>query len=85
MKVESIHLPSIVDPCLGLPDKVFDYVSAIMPMFNVDLLVYKSEDEFILTRRKNDHFSPGWHVPGSILRLKSHCRKAVQTKGKRIV
>ena len=63
-------LPEVKNPEKGLADDVFDFVTRITPMVNVDLLVFDSSDRFLLTRRETDQFMCGWHVPGSIVRYK---------------
>lgn len=60
----------IGNPRQGLPDEVFQFVSRLTPMINVDLLVKNSENETLLTWRDDAYYGPGWHVPGGIVRFK---------------
>jgi len=60
----------IEEPKLGLPEEVFLFASRITPMVNVDLLIRNTNNEILLTWRGGDYYSPGWHVPGGIVRFK---------------
>lgn len=71
-------LPEVEDPEKGLADDVFDFVSRITPMVNVDLLVFDPSNKFLLTRRETDQFMSGWHVPGSIVRYKEDLRNRLK-------
>lgn len=61
---------SFGDPRRGLPDDVFQFVSRITPLINVDLLIQDAGGRTLLTWRDDEHFGSGWHVPGSIIRYK---------------
>ena len=39
-------------------------------MVNIDLLVRNELNEVLLTWRGGSYYSPGWHVPGGIVRLR---------------
>ena len=71
-------LPEVENPEKGLPDDVFDFVTRITPMVNVDLLVFGPSNKFLLTRRETDQFMSGWHVPGSIVRYKEDVQKRLE-------
>jgi len=60
----------IRDPTKGLPDDVFHFATRITPMVNIDLLVRNELNEVLLTWRGGQYYSPGWHVPGGIVRLR---------------
>jgi colanic acid biosynthesis protein WcaH len=60
----------IGDPAKGLPDEVFLFLSRISPMINVDLLVKNKRKQTLLTWREDGYCSPGWHIPGGIIRYK---------------
>lgn len=51
-------------------EELFLFVSSLVPIVNVDLLVYNSKGNFLLTRRKDTHCGIGWHVPGGCIRFK---------------
>ncbi len=58
----------IKNPSKGLPEEIFLFVSRITPLINVDLLIKNKQKETLLTWRDDGIFSPGWHVPGGIIR-----------------
>jgi colanic acid biosynthesis protein WcaH len=60
----------IKNPSEGLPEEIFLFISRITPMINVDLLIKNERKDTLLTWRDDDIFSPGWHIPGGIIRYK---------------
>ena len=56
----------------GLPSHLFEYVSSITPIINVDLLVHNPSEGIILSWRSDKFYGPGWHVPGGIIRFKEN-------------
>jgi len=60
----------ITDPKQGLPDAVFDLVTRLTPMVNVDLLLKDSENRTLLTWREDRFYGLVWHIPGGIIRFK---------------
>ena len=69
----------ITNPERGLPEEVFLWVSSLTPMVNVDLLIRNKKGEVLLTwREKMFHFSPGWHIPGGIVRYKERMAKRIR-------
>lgn len=54
----------------GIGDDLFILVSSLSPIVNVDLLVYNSKGQFLLSRRNDPHSGSGWHVPGGCVRFK---------------
>ena len=65
------ELDSIIeDPDSGLPEEVFLLASRITAMVNVDLLIRNDSNETLLTWRGGSYYSPGWHIPGGIVRYK---------------
>jgi ADP-ribose pyrophosphatase YjhB (NUDIX family) len=67
---------AIGDPRRGLPDDVFQLVTRLTPMTNVDLLIRNDRRETLLTWR-DDGFYRGWHVPGGIIRYKERMAERV--------
>lgn len=59
-----------ISPEKGLGEELFLFVSSLVPIVNVDLLVFNSKGQFLLTRRNDSHCGNGWHVPGGCVRLK---------------
>ena len=68
----------IADPRKGLPEEIFEFVSSITPMVNVDLVVLDNQNRVLLSWRDDEHCGAGWHVPGGIVRFK-------ETREERIV
>lgn len=60
----------VPNPSKGLPDEIFYYISRTTPLVNVDLLIKNDDNHTLLTWRDDGIFSPGWHVPGGIMRYK---------------
>lgn len=59
----------------GLPQHLFNYVSTITPMINVDIFVYSETDKtFPLIWRDDGLYGPGWHIPGGIIRFKESAK-----------
>ena len=56
-------------PETGLPEEVFRLVTKLTPMINVDLLIKNEAGETLLTWREDTLCSPGWHIPGGIIRF----------------
>jgi len=61
---------AVGDPHDGLPDDVFQFVSRVTPLVNVDLLIKDERGRTLLTWRDDEFYGAGWHVPGSIIRFK---------------
>jgi colanic acid biosynthesis protein WcaH len=60
------HIP---DPRKGLPEEVFEFVSSVTPMPNVDLVVMDAQKGILLAWRDDKQCGTGWHVPGGIIRF----------------
>ena len=58
------------DPTIGLPETLFEFATRITPMVNIDLFVRNYKKEILLTWRGGNYYSPGWHIPGGIVRLR---------------
>lgn len=54
----------------GLGSELFNFVSTLTPIVNVDLLVYNNKGQFLLAMRNDPHCGKGWHVPGGCIRFK---------------
>lgn len=60
----------IDSPTSGLPHHLFEYVSSIVPIVNVDLIAHRPERGIIMSWRDDGYYGPGWHLPGGCLRYK---------------
>ncbi len=65
-------LDTVQDARKGLPQPVFELLSRLTPLVNVDLLVKDSNGGTLLTWRGDKFYGPGWHIPGGIVRYKEH-------------
>jgi len=54
----------------GLPEDVFQLVSQLTPLVNVELLIKDEEKGTLLTWRHDEFYGPAWHLPGGIVRFK---------------
>ena len=54
----------------GLPKDVFQLVSQLTPLVNVELLIKDEEKGTLLTWRHDEFYGPAWHLPGGIVRFK---------------
>ena len=77
MELESISLCN-VKPEEGLGRDLFLKISSLVPIINVDLLVYNDQGQFLLTWRNDPHCGQGWHVPGGCIRFKETCEDRIQ-------
>lgn len=68
----------IGDPCLGLPEDLFLFVSQLTPMVNVDLLIRNEQGQTLLTWRDDGYCRPGWHIPGGIVRYKESLAQRIE-------
>ena len=59
---------AVQDASRGLPEEVFLMTTRLVPMINVDLLI-RTPEGILLTWREDQHFAPGWHIPGGIIRF----------------
>lgn len=71
MKATIDALASLIEnPSKGLPEDLFLFITSITPMINVDLLIKNQKKQTLLTWRDDGFWSPGWHIPGGIVRYK---------------
>lgn len=59
-----------IRPEKGIGKDLFLLVSSLVPIVNVDLLVYNNKGQFLLTWRDDPHSGRGWHVPGGCIRFR---------------
>lgn len=61
---------SDINPKAGIGEDLFLFVSSLTPIVNVDLLVYNSKGQFLLSFRDDRHCGRGWHIPGGCIRFR---------------
>lgn len=62
-------LNNIEDAHQGLPEAVFEMISELTPMVNVDLFIRNNLGYILLIWRDDEYCGCGWHIPGGILRF----------------
>lgn len=67
-----------LNPEEGLGEDLFLAVSSLVPIVNVDLLVYNDKGQFLLTWRDDPYCGQGWHVPGGCVRFKETCEERIK-------
>lgn len=67
-----------INPEQGLGEELFLTVSSLVPIVNVDLLVYNTQGQFLLTKRDDSYCGKGWHVPGGCIRFKESCEERIR-------
>lgn len=67
-----------IHPEEGLGKELFLQVSSLVPIVNVDLLVYNDIGQILLTWRDDPHCGKGWHIPGGCVRFKETCESRIQ-------
>jgi colanic acid biosynthesis protein WcaH len=72
----------IENPTNGLPEDIFLFISRITPIVNVDLLIKNEQNHTLLTWRDDGYYSPGWHVPGGIVRFKETIAERIRAVAK---
>ena len=68
----------IADAKTGLPFPVFELVSRLTPMVNVDLLIKDKNNRILLAWRDDQFAGQGWHIPGGIVRFKETLDNRIQ-------
>jgi colanic acid biosynthesis protein WcaH len=69
---------SIDDPEVGLPERIFQFISRLTVMVNVDLLVKDDINRVLLSWRDTGWSGAGWHVPGGIIRFKESLEERIK-------
>lgn len=66
------------EPQQGLPEAVFEMVTALTPMVNVDLLIRNDRGGILLMWREDEVCGCGWHIPGGIVRYRERLEDRIQ-------
>ena len=67
-----------IDPTEGLPCEVFEWISSMVPIANVDLLILNDKKEILLSWRDDEYYGKGWHIPGGCIRFKETIEERIQ-------
>ena len=67
-----------LEPCEGLPFELFEWISTVVPIPNVDLLVFNNQNEILLSWRDDEYYGKGWHLPGGCIRFKESIEDRIQ-------
>lgn len=67
-----------INPTEGLPFEVFEWISSMVPIANVDLLILNNKNEILLSWRDDEYFGKGWHLPGGCIRFKETLQERIQ-------
>ncbi len=59
-----------IKPEDGLGTDLFNFVSALTPIINVDLFITDDKNRLLLSWRDDKYCGKGWHIPGGCLRFK---------------
>lgn len=68
----------IPNPSLGLPHEVFQFISRMTPMVNVDLLIKDEKGRMLLSWRNDELNGSKWHIPGGIIRFKERMEHRIK-------
>ena len=63
---------------MDLPQHLFNYVSSITPLVNVELVITGPSKFVLLSWRDDGLYGPGWHLPGGIVRHKESLLDRIQ-------
>lgn len=77
-RLSKIEVDDDFNPVEGLGDTLFDTVSCLTPMVNVDLLIYNTEGKMLVSWREDAVCGKGWHIPGGIIRFKEHMKDRIE-------
>ena len=56
-------------PGIGPPEDLFNCVTRMTPIMNVDLLLRDQNQRLLLAWRDDEFSGQGWHIPGGIVRF----------------
>lgn len=65
-------------PYDGLPFELFEWISSVVPIPNVDLLITNDKGEILLSWRDDEYYGQGWHLPGGCIRFKETIEERIQ-------
>lgn len=71
-----------INPTEGLPLEIFEWISSMVPIANVDLLILNERKEILLSWRDDEYYGQGWHIPGGCIRFKETIEDRLQKTAK---
>ncbi|WP_417511922.1 NUDIX hydrolase [Methylophaga sp.] len=69
---------NINDARKGLCFEVFELISRLTPLVNVDLLIKDKNNRTLLAWRNDQFAGAGWHIPGGIVRYKETLEQRIE-------
>lgn len=69
---------NIYDARQGLSFEIFELVSRLTPLVNVDLLIKDNNSRTLLAWRNDKFAGQGWHIPGGIVRYKETLEQRIE-------
>lgn len=67
-----------LNPNEGLPFELFEWISSMVPIANVDLLILNKKGQILLSWRDDEYYGQGWHIPGGCIRFKETSEERIQ-------
>lgn len=67
-----------INPNEGLPFELFEWISSMVPIPNVDLLILNDDNQLLLSWRDDEYYGKGWHLPGGCIRFKETIAERIQ-------
>lgn len=67
-----------IDPREGLPVELFEWISSMVPIPNVDLMIINNKKQILLSWRNDEYYGKGWHLPGGCIRFKESIEERIQ-------
>lgn len=66
------------NPSCGLPEEIFELVSSMVPMINVDLFCQDEQGRVLMIWREDATCGCGWHIPDGIIRFQESIEDRLQ-------
>ncbi len=62
----------------GIRADIFEWISSMVPIPNVDLLIFNKKGQVLLSWRDDEYYGQGWHIPGGCIRFKETIADRIQ-------
>ncbi len=66
-----------IRPENGLGTELFHFSSTLAPVVNVDLLIFNTIGQVLLSWRDDPYCGSGWHIPGSCIRFQESMSQCI--------